>query len=192
MMSKNDTLSKVFVFTVGAAIGSAVTWKLLKAKYEQLAQEEIESVKEAFSNMPKYEGPENSEEESVFSDKDKEEYAKLVGEAGYINYSDTTTTVKEIDDVEKPYVIAPDEFGDCDYRTISLTYYEDKVLADDMDNIIDDVDDVVGLSSLDTFGQYEDDTVFVRNDRRRCDYEICLDSRTYSDVTGISPHQMED
>lgn len=192
MMSKNGTLSKVFVFTVGAAIGSAVTWKLLKAKYEQLAQEEIESVKEAFSNMPKYEGPENSEEEVAFSDKDKEEYAELVGEAGYVNYSDTTTTVKEIDDVEKPYVIAPDEFGDCDYRTISLTYYEDKVLADDMDNIIDDVDDVVGLSSLDTFGQYEDDTVFVRNDRCRCDYEICLDSRTYSDVTGISPHQMED
>lgn len=192
MMSKNDTLSKVFVFTVGAAIGSAVTWKLLETKYEQLAQEEIESVKEAFSNMPKYEGPAQSEEDVTFSKKDKEEYAELVNETGYINYSDTITSVKEIDDVEKPYVIAPDEFGDCDYRTISLTYYEDKVLADDMDNIIDDVDDVVGLSSLDTFGQYEDDTVFVRNDRRRCDYEICLDSRTYSDVTGISLHQMED
>ena len=37
----------VLVFAAGAAIGSAVTWKVVKTKYERFAQEEIESVKEA-------------------------------------------------------------------------------------------------------------------------------------------------
>ena len=43
-----DTLNNVLIFAVGAAIGSAVTWKLLKTKYERIAQEEIDSVKEVF------------------------------------------------------------------------------------------------------------------------------------------------
>ena len=38
----------VLIFAAGAAIGSAVTWKLIKTKYEQIANEEIESVKEFF------------------------------------------------------------------------------------------------------------------------------------------------
>ena len=46
-MSKS-ILSKVFIFAVGAAIGSAVTWKLVKTKYEKIANEEIESVKEIY------------------------------------------------------------------------------------------------------------------------------------------------
>ena len=41
-------------------------------------------------------------------------------------------------------------------------------------------DDVVGMESLTHFGEYEDDSVFVRNDRLKCDYEILMDERTYS------------
>ena len=43
-----DILGKVLLFTAGAAIGSAVTWKLVKTKYEKIAQEEIDSVKEEY------------------------------------------------------------------------------------------------------------------------------------------------
>ena len=43
------------MFAVGAAIGSAVTWKLVKTKYERIANEEIESVKEVFSRRSKEE-----------------------------------------------------------------------------------------------------------------------------------------
>lgn len=49
-MNRN-MLCKIFLFTVGAAIGSAVTWKLVKTKYEQIAQEEIDSVKEEYANL---------------------------------------------------------------------------------------------------------------------------------------------
>ena len=53
------------------------------------------------------------------------------------------------------------------------------------------MDNVVGLESLTHFGEFEDDSVFVRNDRLKCDYEILLDQRTYSDVMKQRPHQME-
>ena len=39
----------VAVFTLGVTAGSVATWQYVKKKYEQIAQEEIDSVKEAFS-----------------------------------------------------------------------------------------------------------------------------------------------
>ena len=82
---------------------------------------------------------------------------------------------------EKPYVITPEEFGElADYQTISLTYWHDAVLTDDYDEIIDNPDDIVGEDFADHFGEYEDDSVFVRNDARKTDYEILLDNRDYS------------
>ena len=95
--------------------------------------------------------------------------------------------------MDKPYDISPDEFGEFDdYEKISLTYYKDQILADDGDEPIEDIDEVVGSESLNCFGEYEDDAVFVRNDRLKCDYEILLDHRKYSDVVQRKPYQMED
>lgn len=37
------------MFVLGAAVGSVATWQYVKKKYEQIAQEEIDSVKEIFS-----------------------------------------------------------------------------------------------------------------------------------------------
>ena len=79
----------------------------------------------------------------------------------------------------------------CIRDRISLTYYADGVLADENDEVIEDVEDAVGIDSLNRFGEYEDDSVFVRNDARKCDYEILLDQRTYSEVVEDMPHQME-
>ena len=65
------------------------------------------------------------------------------------------------------------------------------MLTDENDEIIEDVEETVGFESLNHFGEYEDDSVFVRNDARKCDYEILLDQRTYSEVAKGRPHQME-
>ena len=89
-------------------------------------------------------------------------------------------------------MIPPEQFGDDEeYEQISLTYYADGVLADENDEVIEDVEDAVGIDPLNHFGEYEDDSVFVRNDARKCDYEILLDQRTYSEVVEDMPHQME-
>lgn len=49
----NRKIFNILLFTVGAAIGSAVTWKVVKTKYEQIVQEEIDSVKEEYSRLTK-------------------------------------------------------------------------------------------------------------------------------------------
>lgn len=165
-----------WAFIVGTAVGTVSTWYCIKKKYEQLAQEEIDSEKEQKD--------------------DKKEYSEILEQQGYNKYSDMDEDDDEKEEGEKsmrPYVISPEQFGEYeDYEQISLTYYADQVLVDENDDIIEDVDDVVGEESLSHFGEYEDDSVFVRNDSRNCDYEILLDERFYSDVaTRMYPYQME-
>lgn len=199
-----SSLSKLVIFAAGAAIGSAVTWKFLDEKYKRISREEIDSVKAYYAD--KY--GEHKEEESEskryleevakpFSDGLHEGLNNILREQGYVSYSDAPKAIvkpeKKEESTTKPYVIAPEEFGEFGgYETVSLTYYKDKVLTDENDEIIDDVDDIVGLESLSHFGEYEDDSVFVRNDERKCDYEILLDPREYRDVVGSTPHRAED
>jgi len=202
------------MFIFGAAVGSVVTWQYVKKKYEQIAQEEIDSVKETFSRNAKLElkSKDNETEENnntrtiVEKAKDKPsvvEYAAWLRKQGYTNYSDTDSlsedpnaSEEEVDENvinDKPYVISPDEFGEFyDYEKISLTYYADQVLADENDELVEDIEETVGFESLNAFGEYEDDSVFVRNDRLKCDYEILLDQRKYSDVIKRRPHEVED
>lgn len=200
----NSTLSNVLIFTAGLAIGSVVTWKLLKTRYEQIAQEEIDSVYEAIAQRDAGEsiaeglkdgiekagdGFEKSSEAINKTAINIREYAEILRKENYTNYNEAKEAIK----VHEPYVIPPEDFGELDdYDTMSLTYYADGVLADDMDEIVEDVDDIVGRDSLSHFGEYEDDSVFVRNDNMRADYEILLDERRYSDVVNKNPHLAEE
>ena len=52
---------------------------------------------------------------------------------------------------------------------------------DDTD-IVDDPEKIVGFESLGHFGEYDDDAVYVRNDRLKCDYEILRDPRRYEEA----------
>lgn len=67
------------------------------------------------------------------------------------------------------------------YERISLTYYADGVLADEDNEPVDDIEEIVG-DGLEHFGEYEEDSVFVRNDAKKCDYEILRDLRTFAEV----------
>jgi hypothetical protein len=190
-------------FIAGAGIGSVCTWQLLKRKYELIAQEEIDSVKaayatretgkslvEGFCNGLKVAEDRTQKDEG---DVDFKKYASIIQKEGYTDYSRSVEEKKGEAFVEKPYVISPEEFGEFEeYEKISLTYYADEVLADENDEEVDDVDEIVGDESLNHFGEYEDDSVFVRNDRLKCDYEILLDQRNYSDVAKTRPHRVEE
>ena len=82
----------------------------------------------------------------------------------------------------KPEVVAPEETWEKDYPTISLTYYEgDQTLTDDQDKIITNVAELVGEDFASHFGEYEDDSVFIRNDKIGVYYEILRDYGSYSD-----------
>lgn len=203
----NKFIRDVIMFTVGAGIGTAVTYKVISAKYEQILQDEIESVKAVFSqkkndkeDIPVEDTDEEPEAEISEEDakEDFMEYAKKVKDSGYINYSDISkpeeskpvVLKREEEDSTKPYVIAPEEFGELyDYDTISLTYFKDGVLTDSYDEPIEDIDATVGEDFHTHFGEYEDDSVFIRNDVRKADYEILYDTRTYASVLEAKSYQ---
>lgn len=175
-----NKMACVFAFILGAAVGSVASWKLLKTKYEIIAQEEIDSVKEIFA-MHKGNKDVDAQDNEEFTDADKNELDRVLENEKYSTYSKKE---KGDDDVEKPYVISPEEFGELDgYSTISLNYYADKVLADDDHNVIsgDELAETVGTEFPSHFGEYEDDSVFVRNDRLRTDYEILLDTQKFNE-----------
>lgn len=190
------------LFIFGTAIGSAATWMYAKKKYELIAQEEIDSVKEVFSkrehNNAVKEAEFNKQEEKY----DLKEYAAKIRENNYTNYSDTNSKSEAQRETGKQhkrnkkscraYVITPEEFGELDdYEQISLSYFDDQILADDNLDIVDDIEETVGIDALTHFGEYEDDSVFVRNDERKCDYEILLDHRNYEDVVKKKPRSTE-
>lgn len=185
------------MFAVGATVGSVITWQYIKKKYERIAQEEIDSVKAIFlrkdsdMEVTVSDIPQQAELRKVEEKPDISEYEALMEKEGYTNYSGMGKEERASME-SKPYVITPEEFGEFEeYEKISLTYYGDQVLADENDELVEDVEGAVGFESLTHFGEYEDDSVFVRNDRLKCDYEILLDQRTYSEVVKMRPHQME-
>lgn len=185
-----STLSNIVIFTAGALVGSVVTYKLMKDRYEQEYDEYENEYEE--TDISDSSNDEHSENEEVV---DIREYEKNITEMGYTNYSNSKSVEKEKDasDVDDgPYVIPPEEFDTLDdYEGVTYTYYADGVLADERDEIVEDVDDVVGLDSLETFGEYEDDSIFVRNDKLRLDFEILRDVRKYSDVVNTDPRLTE-
>lgn len=199
-------MSKVataFAFVLGAAAGSVTAWYFTKKTYERIAQEEIDSVKETFSKLYKRDDSATQDSEDSSDDEEEEEdldiieYAAIAEHEGYINYADIgSCEAPKSDKFDPPYVIPPESFDELEaYDVVSLSYYEDKVLTDDTDNIIEDMEGLTGFSTPEEleghFGEYEDDSIFVRNDRLRCDIEILHEPRTYADVLKKEPYKAE-
>lgn len=206
-------MKNFFTFVTGLVIGSVVTYVVVKDKFEKIAQEEIDSVKEVFGRRVEKEADKKVEKiakkEVEKIRKEYNEYDNLT--KNYTSYSKNKTEESiedveyeevcendedgvELDEIERasdydrPYIIEPQEFGALDgYSLITLYHYSDNVLADDCDELVEDLDDVVGEDYASHFGEYEDDCVYVRNDRLKADYEICRDLRKYSDVAWRSP-----
>lgn len=198
-----NTLINVLMFATGAAIGSVVTWKLVKTKYERLADEEIESVKEVYSRqstigvepeeVESNEDPVETPKVKIAEKPDIMEYAAKLKEEGYMDYSNQAKPEKkeekltrDMDDLaydEEPFVIAPEHFDEYDdFEAISLTYWADGFLTDEDDNLIEDIDGTVGLDYDEHFGEFEDDSVFIRNERLKTDFEILAVEGNYKDT----------
>lgn len=193
----NITWTKVLWFAAGAVIGTAVTANYFKTKYERLYQKDVEDVKRAFSTPNQSEPIDDDAENEIAPDPTPEEiinYNSIISAQGYGESAiPVDSEEKEVKGVARPKVISPIDFDTVDdYEVYTLRYFADGVLADEMGNIIEKVDDMVGRDSLDHFGEYEDDSVHVRNDALQCDFEILRDLDKYSDVYHSGPRPDED
>lgn len=171
-------MNKLAFFILGAVTGAAITYFVTKPKYEV-----IESEPETEETVDDIE-----DDGHAPTEEDIREAAKVLQKCQYNTYSDTDKkkTKKEEDnkmDEDRPYVISPDEAGD-DYELVSLNYYQDGVVTDGFGDVFTDeeVEQIIGKDSLKTFGQYEEDCVYVRNDNLATDYAVIADDRTWKEL----------
>ena len=192
-------MKNLLCFVTGAAIGSVVTWKLIEKKYKDLADEEIESVIETFKNrkpritkdnvketvekvINKYKEPKETVEDIVTAEGYSIENKEETEEDDESNY---TVDVDPGVEVIVPYVITPEQFGEySEYGTKTLTYYADNVLTDEIDNPItsEEMETMIGPDALDHFGEYEDDSVYIRDEMNEMDYEILKSEKMFSEI----------
>lgn len=185
-------MKQVLYFSLGAAIGGALGYYLTKRYYEQLIDDEIESVKEAYKES----------EDSDARYKKAVEAMKEYGVPGgsYNNAerldleerTDDDTLDETVEDnnpfpgekVDHPYTITPDayheEFTDVvDKETVTYWAGNDMLVTDE-DEVLT-IEDTIGREALGQFGEYESDTVFVRNERLGMDFEVIYMEGEYSD-----------
>lgn len=205
-------LKTILVFTAGLICGGAGVYIAAKSQYERILKDEIDSVKETYKNRQPLVVKEVEEEhdedtiedvieenndEAQVTEQDKKDYNSILKESGYVNYTkymngeeeNKETMVYDKNDI--PYVIEPEEFGEDGFDTQTLTYYADGVLVDDLDDVVEDPDVVVGLENLKIFEEFGASSVTVRNDIFKVDYEIIKDDWNYSDLNQDVPPQEE-
>lgn len=215
-------MNKYVWMAVGFIAGSITTYIVMKDEFERIADEEIESVREAYKKRDesRQKTQENDEKKTVY----KENFKNVVEKSGYFNYGSIAEPAKkqdknksekhnifndyEVKEIEKdgtdeqeeeynrelsrpaekesdkPYTITPELFvqDKKDYDKITLEYYDDGFLVEEISSdIVSDIASVVGYDSLNKFGEYEEDVVYVRNDVLETDYEVIRQHCNYSD-----------
>lgn len=198
-------------FIIGGSSGCYLGNKLAKRKYLKMADDEIESVKKSLEKY--YEAklkPKSNTSVTVGNEIDphfgkqikvqqilekpvknglvkegitsnKENYMKYVHSYDK-NLKEEKPEQREPVTIE-PYVISPEEFTDGDYDVRTLYYYKDGVLADDEYNVIRDIKGHIGNEALETFGTYNEDTVYVRNETQSIDYEVIWKDENFNDIS---------
>ena len=88
---------------------------------------------------------------------------------------------------ERPYVIHIDEYkeNETNYNQVTYTWWEnDEIMSAANDEVVDEVDRIVGLDNLKLFGHGSGQTnvVYVRNDKLNLDIEILRSDSDYAEV----------
>ena len=196
----------LFIFAAGLAIGAVAGACVIKNKVLADAKEEIEEVREYYRSKSVEATDEVVEEvkEVVEEVKEVKEVVQEIKNGSdkrtYVNYNKLASTYKPQEEptrFDDPFIIDPSEFGeDPEYDTMTLTYFADGVLVDDVDEVIEEPDIVVGLENLKVFEEFGASSIYVRNDIYKTDYEVIRDDWNYSDIKEPSivkekkPHQL--
>ena len=196
----------LLIFAAGLAVGAVAGAVIVKNKVLADAKAEIEEVRDYYRSQR---GEVNREEVEEVKEKVEETIDRVQdmikehdNKKEHINYNKLVQNYnpsKNVVEYDDPFIIDPSEFGENDdYDTMTLTYFADGVLVDDVDDIVDEPDIVVGLENLKVFEEYGASSVYVRNDIYKTDYEIIRDDWNYSDlkepveppVKEKKPHQL--
>lgn len=167
-------MKAVISFVVGAAIGSLLTWKFAKDRYERITQEEIDSVKEYYKSCAEDERVEEiiiNPPREEYDEEDVEDVKNIIEENGYQSDS------QKGEGTGHPYVITPEEFASSNqyYDKISLSMYTGGEITDEDSKLIytsPEIENMIGIKNLDRMGEFERGVLYVRNDILQTDYEV--------------------
>ena len=199
----------LLIFAAGLAVGAVAGAVIVKNKVLADAKAEIDEVRDYYREsrgVKEVEEVKEKVEETIdrIQDLIEEHETEPKTEKEHTNYSQITKMYMSKDEYQTPmyddpFVIDPSEFGENpEYDTETLTYFADGVLVDDVDDVIEEPDIVVGLENLKVFEEFGATSVYVRNDIYKTDYEIIRDDWNYSDlkepveppVKEKKPHQL--
>lgn len=187
------TVKGIFIFVIGVVTGTFAGAQIAKKKYEEIANEEIEEIRAYYKEREK-EVKEVEESNAVEAPEEKsieveerKQYDNIIKRGNYMAVDE-----EEQNNVcDEAYPIDPSEFGnDGKNATETLTYFADGVLVNEVDEVVEDPDLVVGRHHIDIFNEFPDATcVYVRNDLDGTDYEILKDDWCWSDFNekGYAP-----
>lgn len=197
----NTMIKQVLIFAAGAVAGSLATYVAMKNKCEKRIQDEVDSVKKALYGDEEDTEPIPAEQDGkIYSGlitpvrEEKEEqdiFKSMVRGYGYSSELEQTANYTKVS-VKKDYapeVIPPEEYGEIEeYDQLEYTYFADCVVVDSDGDIVDgdEVEDTISFESLNHFGDYEADSVFIKNDVRHAYYAVYKDLRKYSDVQKLN------
>lgn len=184
----NTTIKCCLAFVSGALLGVGSSFLYFKKKHEKLLDEQVASIKEACSRSLVKEKKETSKRDDIHTYKDM--VSKQYTNVKAVENKNPEPKQNPVKTQPKPfYVIEPTEYGEeTGYEVASLIYYADGYLVDEYDEPVEDFRDLVGSDFAEHFGEYEDDSVYIRNDERHCDYEILKSLKTYREVLHDKPY----
>lgn len=226
-------------FVVGGGVGILIAMKMLRERYAELAQDEIDSVKKHFSevkggdvlsfvNTMIARGMESEEVEKLYDmlskydvDKEPEEVVPEVVKRDYkqkasmySSISSLTGVTADMNAKKEKYNLYSSEgiekatfetykpinpmlylIDEEDYSTtlveqdkLRMTYFAgDDIMIDEDENIIDNVDEIIGYDLLIEGNDEQGTPVYVRNLKNGEDYEVTIRNGYYrEEILGLT------
>lgn len=188
-------LKETIIFSVGAAIGAASTYFILKDQFDKQRNEEQardkEYYKELYSNKEETpsekvkEKPEDVEikiEDAVMEEPD---YDDIINKLNYNQFSTKTPDMSgDPRPAKKPYQISMDDYNE-DVSQIKkiISYFEDDGVCMDNDTkeVLDNVAKDIGIDNLELINTEGNDEVYIRNEQLGIDYNVVSEPGSYED-----------
>lgn len=188
-------------FISGVLVGGFAMKKYIDKKYGPSEYEEIvpaEKEDDSVQNEPEQKTEVKTDNRVKYTQASREEYREFLNKYDGVEEVEEDIPEDEIpsDCVmytprnapiigDVPYNISPDEYMEIDsYETAEYTLYADGYVTDETGTPCspEDVLNALGDEFENWFGTYENDQVWVRNDRLHMDFSVIKDLDKYEDV----------
>lgn len=184
-------IKNIVIFALGVAVGSLSTYYVMKDKFQAKLHNQVEEMKRSSKPSEVIDDEdyvsEDTEEESpkvspsdILKNKDTNEYT---------NYAKLAKENRETyNEMAKKYaapkfdaeVITPAEYQSADYdeyNYVTLVYWADDVLTDELGAPID-----IGVDVKPHFDEYGRDTVYLKDDTAEILFVVERDLRSYTEI----------